>query len=127
MTRTPRTCANGTWTTARKFSFIRSALRRAFVRWPPNYAARRDARRAYCGTRKNQKWEFQCAKCGGWFIQRNTQIDHKKECGTLRRYEDLPGFAARLFCEKDGLQVLCKPCHKAKTQLSRARVTKGTA
>lgn len=53
------------------------------------------------------------------FMQKQTQVDHIKECGSLRAYSDLPGFVERLFCEKDGLQIVCKPCHKEKTNLQR--------
>lgn len=111
--------ANGTWTTPRFYSFVRSALRRAFTRWPPNYAARKDARMPYAGPNKLQKWQYKCAICGGWFMQKQTQLDHKIECGSLRAFDDLPGFVERLFCEKDGLQVVCKACHKTKTNLQR--------
>jgi hypothetical protein len=59
--------ANGTWTRARYFAFIRSALRRAYTRWPPVYATRTDARRAHKGKNKRQKWEYKCASIGSGF------------------------------------------------------------
>ena len=114
--RNPKTRANGTWTEAKFWSFVRSALRRAFVRWPANYAARKDARRPYCGPKKNQKWQFQCAICKTWLLGKETQLDHLTPCGSLKDYADLPGFVERLFCEKNGLRVLCKPCHKQVTK-----------
>ena len=115
----PTPYANGLWTTPRFYSFVRSALRRAFTRWPPNYAARKDARQPYSGPNKRQQWQFKCALCGGWWMQKETQIDHKIECGSLRAFSDLSGFVERLFCEKDGLQVVCKKCHQEKTNLQR--------
>lgn len=115
----PTPYSNGTWTTPRFFSFVRSALRRAYTRWPPNYAARRDARSPYCGPNKRQQWQYKCAICNGLFMQKETQVDHKIECGSLRAFEDLPGFVERLFCEKDGLQVVCRPCHQIKTNQQR--------
>jgi hypothetical protein len=115
----PTPYANGLWTTPRFYSFVRSALRRAFTRWPPNYAARKDARQTYSGPNKRQQWQFKCALCGGWWMQKETQIDHKIECGSLRAFSDLSGFVERLFCEKDGLQVVCKKCHQEKTNLQR--------
>lgn len=107
--------AGGLWTEARYWSFIRSALRRTFVRWPPNYQARNAARKPYCGPAKNQKWEYECAMCKGWFPMKATQLDHINPCGQLKSAADLEGFVTRLFCEADGLRVLCKPCHKTIT------------
>lgn len=115
----PKTHAGNTWTKARFFSFIRSALRRTFIRWPPNYAARKLARRPYTGKNKLQKWEYQCAHCRKWHLGKNTQIDHIVPCGSLQSFDDLPGFTKRLLCEADGLQLLCKPCHKKVTDEQR--------
>lgn len=112
MAKTQKTRANNTWTESRFFSFLRSNLRRASVKWPPIHAAKKDARRAYEGPDKNRKWEYQCAICKGWFKGTDTQVDHIEPAGSLKSFEDLQGFVERLFCEKDGLQVLCKTCHK---------------
>ena len=106
---------SGQWTRARYFSFIRSALRRASVKWPPIHEARKRARRAYKGPDKRRKWEYQCEKCGRWFDGKGTQVDHIVPAGTLRGYDDLPGFVERLFCESDRLRVLCLACHKKLT------------
>jgi len=119
--RAVKTHAGGTWTSARYYSFIRSALRRAFTRYPVNYQARNAARKPYCGPNKQQKWQYECAICGGWFMGKEIQLDHKIECGSLRSYADLPGFVERLFCEKDGLRVLCKPCHATVTKQQKAK------
>ena len=103
-----------TWTEAQFFAFIRSALRSACVRWPPRSETLKAARRRYNGPNKRQKWEYQCAICMGWHKGTNVQVDHITPCGELQSFYDLGGFAARLFCEVDGLRVLCKPCHKAR-------------
>ena len=39
--------------------------------------------------------------------------------GTLRTFDDLPAFCAKLFCSEDELQVLCKACHDEKTKQER--------
>ena len=117
MTRTVDKPYNGgTWSSARYFGFIRSALRRASLRWGPKNAARMEARQAYTGENKRQRWEYQCAECHGWFAGKEAEVHHKQECGTLRAYTDLPGFVERLFCEKDGFEVLCVGCHRARKQ-----------
>jgi 5-methylcytosine-specific restriction endonuclease McrA len=79
------------------------------------YACKALARRHSQLSDKRVKWEYQCALCGGWFKGKETQVDHIVPCGTLKSFEDLAPFVRRLFCEADGLQVVCKPCHAEKT------------
>lgn len=43
------------------------------------------------------------------------QIDHKIDAGSLKTFDNLSGFAERLFCSPEDLQVLCWHCHKDKT------------
>ena len=119
------TRAGGKWTEARYWSFLRSALRRAFVRWPVNYDARNSSRRPYVGPSKQQKWEYECSICKGWFPMKGTQLDHVNPCGPLKSLSDLPGFVDRLFCEREGLRVLCKPCHQEVTNAARHLRTEG--
>lgn len=99
------------WSTAKFWSFIRSGLRAKWTRWPPKYEALRDVRRPYVGENKRQKYEFQCARCEGWFIQKSVEVDHIEPVGTLRDYSDLPEFVRRLFVSKEKLRVVCKACH----------------
>ena len=107
----PRPRASGQWTEARFWGFLRSALRLASRKWPPRAAALRASRRPYTGPNKRQKYEHRCAMCGGWFMGKDVEVDHVLPCGQLKAYEDLPEFVRRLFCEEDGLRVLCKRCH----------------
>ena len=117
MSRTvPKPYAGGRWSRAKFFSFIRSALRSASIRWPPKGDAMRAARRAYTGENKRRKWEYLCAECGGWFAGKDVAVDHIVPCGKLREFSDLPGFVERLLCEEDGFRVLCDSCHSVKTQ-----------
>lgn len=108
------------WTTARYFQFIRSALRSASLKWPPIREAKVLARRKYVGPNKMQKWEYQCAECKGWFLDKQTVVDHIIPAGTLRSHLDLPRFVERLFVGVDGLRVLCKDCHQTVTNNQRA-------
>ena len=55
-------------------------------------------------------------------MEKEIQIDHKIEAGSLTCGDDLKGFVERLFVEVDGLQILCnkrldgkESCHKKKT------------
>jgi len=94
MTRGVKNKAGNTWTTARYFSFIRSALRRAWTKYPVRYQVMDKAKQPY---------------------------NHIKPAGTLKTYSDLPKFVETLFCEADNLQVLCKECHDVKTKEERKK------
>lgn len=74
-----------------------------------------EARREYRGADKRTKWEYKCSECKKWFKTKDVQVDHIKPAGSLKDYSDLPQFVENLFCEKDNLQVMCKPCHAVKT------------
>jgi 5-methylcytosine-specific restriction endonuclease McrA len=111
--------AGDTWTESRYFQFIRTALRGAFSRYPVKYQVLQEAKRIVTGQR--HKYEHQCASCKNWFKAKEVQVDHIKPAGSLKCYDDLPSFVSNLFCEADNLQVLCKPCHKAKTAEERKK------
>ena len=106
----------GTMTNAMFWSFIRSALRNKSRWWKPITQCRMSSRRAYKGTNKRQKFEYQCNQCKSWFPDKKINVDHIIPAGTLTCANDLPGFVERLFCEVDNLQVLCEGCHNVKTQ-----------
>ena len=113
--RTPPYRHHPAWSEARFWSFIRSALRSAWSRYPPKYIVVANARRVSQSANKKLKWEFQCNECKDWFPQKETSVDHIKPAGTLRCYEDLPKFVEQLFVGVDDLQVLCSACHASKT------------
>jgi 5-methylcytosine-specific restriction endonuclease McrA len=104
----------GQWTTARKNSFIMSALRRASRRWNPAYAAKSSAR-----TARNT---YTCAKCSKSFGSKSVKIDHRLPVRSV-----IPGentwdmIIHRLFCEKEGFQVLCLTCHNEKSVMENAQ------
>lgn len=113
---------NGQWTEGRFNSFVKSALRSASRRWPPKYET---LAAAYVGKQVNPKTKregkhYRCASCGGHFPSSTVQVDHIKpvvdpELG-FTSWDDVIN---SMFCEKDNLQVLCKPCHAEKTKLEK--------
>lgn len=107
------------WTEAKFWAFIRSGLRAKWNRWPPKYDVLKAARRTVKG--KRHKYEYKCAKCKKWFKGSEVQVDHKIPAGSLKSYQELPGFVERLFVGPDQLDVLCKPCHAKKTKEERSR------
>jgi 5-methylcytosine-specific restriction endonuclease McrA len=106
----------GTMTESAFWSFIRSALRQKSRWWKPITQTKMNARRAYKGPNKRQKFEYQCAHCTKWFPEKKINVDHICPAGSLNCAQDLPGFVERLFCESDNLQVLCESCHDVKTK-----------
>lgn len=117
--RVPRTRNNQTMTEAAFWSWIRSSLRSRSRYWKPVAEARKRAKRVYRGPNKRRKWEYECAHCKGRFQDKEVSVDHIIPAGSLKCAADLPGFVERLFCEVDGLQVLCKTCHDKKTKQER--------
>lgn len=116
----------GTWSEARYWGAVRSALRRGFRFWKPITDVKNAAKRA----KKNggrQKWEYKCADCKKWYKGSEVQVDHIIPVGTLRCAEDIVGFLERLTAEAqdcDGnpqYQVLCKSCHQIKTNKERSK------
>lgn len=107
------------WTEAKFYAFLRSGLRAKWTRWPPKYEVLAAAKRKYEGPNKRQKFEYQCAVCGGWFPQKEVAVDHIVPVGSLRSLDDLPGFVSRLFVGKESLQVLCDADHQLKTNQER--------
>jgi hypothetical protein len=106
-----RTRNGGQWTEARYFGFIRSALRSAFQKWGPKHEAKKLAKVAYN--------TYTCAHCEKPHGSKEIEVDHIEPAGSLKTFSDLPAFVERMFCEVDGFQVLCKPCHQLKTNEER--------
>ena len=116
-----KTRNHSTWTESRYWAGVRSALRRLFrFNWVPAKLALEAARRPYVGPNRQQKWEFLCAACGGWFIRKEVELDHLTPCGRLRSADDIAAFLERLHPEDPkAYQVICKACHKVKTAAER--------
>jgi len=107
--------AGGTWTESRYFSFIRSALRQAWSRYPVKHQFLKSKQRPYTGSDKRTKFEYECEACKKIFKGKDVQVDHIIPAGSLLKYSDLPQFVENLFCEASNLQLLCKTCHSKKT------------
>jgi 5-methylcytosine-specific restriction endonuclease McrA len=113
---------DGKWTEARYHSFIVSALRYAFRKWPPKYETLKEA---FTKVKKNSASgrlarHFKCSLCKKDFPQSKIQVDHIFPIINPKKgFIDWNTFVERLFCEKKNLQVLCKPCHKIKTNLEK--------
>lgn len=110
--RVPRTRAGGEWTESRFFLFIRSALRNASMRFPPIARQALDrVKRPYQGDNPRAKWEYQCECCRNWFMRKHVKVDHIDDCGPMNKFDDLPGYVERMFCEPEKLRIICDGCH----------------
>jgi len=118
MTTNPPSRNGGRWTEARYRSFITSALRAAFRRWPPKFDVLKSA---FIDKRINKKTgklasHYRCAKCRKAFPATGVQVDHTKPVVNTRDgFVTWDTFINNLYCEEDNLQVMCKACHKLKT------------
>lgn len=108
----------GEWTEARFKSFVTSALRAASRRWPPKYKALKEA---FVSRKVNAKtgklaMHYKCAECKQLFVAADVNVDHIKPVVDPKKgFTTWDNFIERMFCEIKNLQVLCKPCHKIKT------------
>lgn len=113
--RVEKTRNAGTMTEAGFWGWVRSALRRRSQVWKPTQEVKKEAKRPYKGENKRQKFEYQCNHCKDWYPEKQINVDHIIDAGSLKSGADLEGFVERLFCEKEHLQVLCETCHDKKT------------
>lgn len=109
--RTPPYHSHPDWSTARFWGWVRAALRKAWLKWPPRYIKLASAKRH---TEEGVKYE--CEVCKEMFKTSGVEVDHIIPVGTLRQAEDLPTFVTNLFSPIENLRIVCKGCHKKKTQ-----------
>ncbi len=117
--RVERTRNSGTETQSAHMGKIRSALRNLSRWWKPfNVALKRASSVSYVG--RSKRVAYLCSRCQRFYDRKNVEVNHIVPVGSLRRYEDLPGFCERLFVEDPSLlEVLCKGCHKTETENQR--------
>lgn len=114
-----KTRNNGQWSEARFRSFIKSALRKASMRWGP------------INTTKKAAWvergKYLCAECKQVVSltrdgKKNVFVDHREPIVLPEEgFVSWDRYIERMFCEAEGLQVLCKSCHDKKSNSERER------
>lgn len=112
------------WTDARLKAFIVGALRHGFRRYPAKFIALKNAS---TGIRVNKATgrkaaHYRCASCKKLFPRTGVQVDHRVPVVGKQGFVDWNTYIERMFCDVDNLQVLCKKCHKAKTQNERKKI-----
>jgi 5-methylcytosine-specific restriction endonuclease McrA len=67
-----------------------------------------------------QAMHYTCACCNKQYVAKDVQVDHVNPVvDTSTGFVSWDVYIDRLFCEKENLQVLCKPCHSDKTALEK--------
>lgn len=113
----------GAWTQARYNSFIKSLLRAGTFKWPPKNKVKQKARTSrgvyLCAGYKRKPHKVPASlppNKGNKRRINNSVVDHispiiNPKVGFVS-WDDV---IKRMFCEEDGLQVLCHSCHSKKT------------
>lgn len=98
---------------ANRNTFVKFALRRASLKWPPRNQAMRNAR--------VERGKYKCAMCEEIFGPTEVQLDHIKPVVDIQEgFVDLNTYVERLLPYEDGWQCLCKSCHDIKTSIEDA-------
>jgi hypothetical protein len=101
---------------------IRAGLRGISRYWKPFQVALHLA---------SEKWNvggrikklYRCCKCEKRLDRQSVEVNHIIPVGSLKSYDDLPGFCDRLFVEDVSLlEVVCKECHLEITQEQRKKI-----
>ncbi len=118
----PKVYCNGQWTQARFNSFIRSGLRQMTLRWAPFQTAEKAA--------TTKRGFRRCAKCGeevpvtvleGGRRVKNVHKDHRVPVVDPHvGFTNWDDYITRLFCEADGIDILCRACHTEVTNEEKA-------
>lgn len=122
----------GLWTEARFHQFIKSALRGASQRWPPKHEVKKNARIARgiyrCAGYGRSHHEVPSSlppKPGNKRRINNAVVDHiRPVIDPTNGFTTWDEVIEHMFCEADGLQVLCHECHTLKTADERSRKKK---
>ena len=113
----------GAWTQARFNSFIKSLLRAGTFKWPPKNKVKQKARTErgiyLCAGYKRKSHKVPASlppKKGNKKRINNAVVDHiEPVIDPSIGWVSWDDVINRMFCEEDGLQVLCHTCHSRKT------------
>lgn len=100
-------------------------LRRISIYWRGRNEAYHDARsEVNVGKFKNGKPKkkvlFECAHCNDFFDRKEVQADHIEDIAHVNGFTNWEDYITKLFCEKDGFQILCLDCHFMKSEYERS-------
>lgn len=79
--------------------------------WLYHWKPRKDALKNQLTYRAN----YVCQSCSRVYHKSNTFVDHITPVVPDQGWDNWDGYMERLYCDKEGYQVLCKVCHTKKT------------
>ena len=87
------------------------------MRWKPKADCKKRARHYEKIVNKGGRLVFHsiCESCGDIVPEVTTAVDHIDPVVPLAGFDSWDNVIERMFCEVDGLQLLCDDCHKTKT------------
>ena len=110
---------SGQWTEARYRSFIVSTLRKSSSRWGPRNECKKAARhfeKIENPATGRLVFHSKCACCCDLVPETTASVDHiHPVVDPAVGFVNFDVYIERMYCEADGFQVLCKPCHDEKT------------
>lgn len=111
------------WTESKFQSFIKSTLRKGTTRWPPKYEVLNAAKRGKMVNERTGRLaeHYCCASCGEFYPANMVVVDHIEPVVPITGFTSWDVVISRMFCDVEGLQVLCKECHKIKTKEENAQ------
>lgn len=63
---------------------------------------------------------FTCNDCNeDSLLQKDINVDHIIPIGSFKALDEIQDFVRRVYCDYSNLQILCKDCHKIKTDRER--------
>lgn len=106
------------WSVGRVNAFIMSVLRSGTSRWPPKWRvleAAKTEKKSNPATGRIAQF-YSCASCGGEFTSKSVEVDHLNPVVPETGFVSWDNVIERLFCNEEGMQVLCLACHKKKSK-----------
>lgn len=106
-------------------TFLIPRLRRISLWWRGRNEAYKAAKETIeVGTYKNGKpilkVVYRCAHCEELFDRKNVQADHIVDIANINGFTNWNDYITKLFCEKEGFQILCIDCHFLKSQYEKS-------
>src|ERR1700676_4282253 len=89
--------------------YIFASLRRIF-RWNPE-------RKKVLKEAERDNGKYACTSCSKQYPRKGVAVDHVSPVVEVSKgFQGWDIYIRRLFCKAGGLQILCKKCHKVKSQ-----------
>ena len=116
---------SGQWTESRYRSFIVSTIRKSSARWGPKNEAKKDARHFEKLPNPKGRLVFHscCAMCNAIIPETTSSVDHiEPVIDPKKGFVSWDEYITRMYCEREGFQVLCSSCHSIKQNVSEENV-----